>query len=87
MAPSRAPTIRLPYNGEYRMNLLLIAIACGVIAVLYGILTSRQVLASPAGNQNCAPLGKRILIAAADLVFSRGVIGQNAHAFILMGTP
>ncbi|MCL6730085.1 sodium-translocating pyrophosphatase [Sphingomonas hankyongi] len=33
------------------MNLLLIAIACGVIAVLYGILTSRQVLASPAGNQ------------------------------------
>ncbi|HKX91268.1 MAG TPA: sodium-translocating pyrophosphatase [Sphingomicrobium sp.] len=32
------------------MNLLLIAIACGVIAVLYGIITSRQVLASPAGN-------------------------------------
>ena len=27
------------------MNLLLIAIACGVIAVLYGIVTSRQVLA------------------------------------------
>jgi K(+)-stimulated pyrophosphate-energized sodium pump len=33
------------------MNLTLIAIACGVIAVLYGILTSRQVLASSAGNQ------------------------------------
>ena len=32
------------------MNLLLIAIACGVAAVLYGILTSRQVLAMPAGN-------------------------------------
>ena len=32
------------------MNLLLIAIACGVIAVLYGIFTSRQVLecAAPA---------------------------------------
>jgi K(+)-stimulated pyrophosphate-energized sodium pump len=29
------------------MNLLLIAIACGVIAVLYGIFTSRQVLAPP----------------------------------------
>jgi Na+/H+-translocating membrane pyrophosphatase len=27
------------------MNLLYIAIACGVIAVLYGIITSRQVLA------------------------------------------
>jgi K(+)-stimulated pyrophosphate-energized sodium pump len=33
------------------MNLLLIAIGCGVIAVLYGIFTSRQVLAAPAGNQ------------------------------------
>jgi len=33
------------------MNLLLIAIACGVIAVLYGLFTSRQVLASSAGNQ------------------------------------
>jgi K(+)-stimulated pyrophosphate-energized sodium pump len=32
------------------MNLLLIAIACGVVALLYGILTSRQVLASSAGN-------------------------------------
>ncbi|HEX6073479.1 MAG TPA: sodium-translocating pyrophosphatase [Sphingomicrobium sp.] len=33
------------------MNLTLIAIACGVIALLYGIFTSRQVLAAPAGNQ------------------------------------
>jgi K(+)-stimulated pyrophosphate-energized sodium pump len=33
------------------MTLLYIAIACGVIAVLYGIITSRQVLALPAGNQ------------------------------------
>jgi len=32
------------------MNLLMIAIACGVVALLYGIVTSRQVLASPAGN-------------------------------------
>ncbi|HET7709945.1 MAG TPA: sodium-translocating pyrophosphatase [Sphingomicrobium sp.] len=32
------------------MNLLLIAIACGVIALLYGILTSRQVLGASAGN-------------------------------------
>ena len=33
------------------MNLTLIAIACGFIAVLYGIFTSRQVLNAPAGNQ------------------------------------
>jgi K(+)-stimulated pyrophosphate-energized sodium pump len=32
------------------MNLLMIAIACGVVALLYGILTSRQVLAASAGN-------------------------------------
>src|SRR5881392_26439 len=33
------------------MNLLYIAMACGLIAVLYGIFTSRQVLAQSAGNQ------------------------------------
>src|SRR5215207_4036561 len=33
------------------MNLTLFAIACGVIAVLYGVFTSRQVLRAPAGNQ------------------------------------
>jgi K(+)-stimulated pyrophosphate-energized sodium pump len=32
------------------MNLLYIALACGVIAVLYGIFTSRQVLAMSPGN-------------------------------------
>ncbi|RST29871.1 sodium-translocating pyrophosphatase [Sphingomonas ginkgonis] len=32
------------------MNLVLIAIVCGVIAVLYGIVTSQQVLRAPAGN-------------------------------------
>ena len=33
------------------MDLLMIAIACGVVAVLYGILTSRQVLSASPGNQ------------------------------------
>ena len=33
------------------MNLTLIAIACGLVAVLYGIFTSRQVLAASPGNQ------------------------------------
>ena len=33
------------------INLLYVAIACGIIAVLYGIVTSRQVLGMSAGNQ------------------------------------
>jgi K(+)-stimulated pyrophosphate-energized sodium pump len=33
------------------MNLLYIALGCGLIAVLYGIFTSRQVLGMSAGNQ------------------------------------
>ena len=33
------------------MNLIYIALICGVIAVLYGIVTSRQVLSMSAGNQ------------------------------------
>jgi K(+)-stimulated pyrophosphate-energized sodium pump len=33
------------------MNLVLIAIACGVVALLYGILTSQQVLRASPGNQ------------------------------------
>jgi K(+)-stimulated pyrophosphate-energized sodium pump len=33
------------------MNLLYIALVCGLIAVLYGIITSRQVLAASPGNQ------------------------------------
>ncbi|MFT3965978.1 MAG: sodium-translocating pyrophosphatase [Sphingobium sp.] len=33
------------------MTLVLIAIGCGVLAVLYGLLTSRQVLSASAGNE------------------------------------
>ena len=32
------------------MNLVLIAIGCGVVALLYGILTSQQVLRASPGN-------------------------------------
>src|ERR671916_972554 len=42
------------------MHLTLIAIACGLVAVLYGIVTSRQVLAAPAGNQRMVDIAGAI---------------------------
>ena len=42
------------------MNLLLIAIACGVIAVLYGILTTLQVLKAPAGNERMRDIASAV---------------------------
>ena len=42
------------------MNLTLIAIACGVIAVIYGIITSRQVLAASPGNQRMVDIASAI---------------------------
>jgi K(+)-stimulated pyrophosphate-energized sodium pump len=42
------------------MTVVLIAIACGVVAVLYGILTSLQVLKSPAGNERMVAVAAAI---------------------------
>jgi K(+)-stimulated pyrophosphate-energized sodium pump len=42
------------------MNLLYIALACGLIAVLYGIITSRQVLAASPGNQRMIEVAEAI---------------------------
>jgi K(+)-stimulated pyrophosphate-energized sodium pump len=42
------------------MTIVLIAIACGVIAVLYGVLTSGQVLKAPAGNQRMVDIAGAI---------------------------
>jgi len=47
------------------MNLLFIAIACGVIAVLYGLITSRQVLSASAGNQRMIEVSNAIQEGAA----------------------
>jgi len=41
-------------------NLLYVAIICGIIAVLYGIITSRQVLGMSAGNQRMIEVSKAI---------------------------
>ncbi len=43
------------------MNLTLIAIACGVIALIYGIFTSSQVLGSPRGNQRMIEVSDAIM--------------------------
>ncbi len=47
------------------MNLTLIAIVCGFIAVLYGIITSSQVLKAPAGNQRMQEVAAAIQEGAA----------------------
>jgi K(+)-stimulated pyrophosphate-energized sodium pump len=47
------------------MNITLIAIVCGVIAVLYGIITSRQVLASSPGNKRMIEVSEAIQEGAA----------------------
>ena len=51
------------------MTVVLIAIGCGIIAVLYGILTSAQVLRAPAGNE------RMIAVSAA--------IQEGAKAYLL----
>ena len=42
------------------MNVVLIAIACGLAAVLYGIVTSRQVLAASPGNERMVNIADAI---------------------------
>ena len=46
-------------------NLLYVAIACGIIAVLYGIITSRQVLGMSAGNARMVEVSAAIQEGAA----------------------
>jgi K(+)-stimulated pyrophosphate-energized sodium pump len=42
------------------MNLLLIAIICGVIAVFYGVVTTMQVLKAPAGNERMRDIASAV---------------------------
>ncbi len=48
------------FLGERRMNVVLIAILCGVVAVLYGVITSRQVLSQSPGNARMQEIGAAI---------------------------
>ena len=61
------------------MNLTLFAIACGVIALLYGIFTSGQVLRAPAGN------ARMVEVAAAIQEGAKAYLGRQYTTIGMVG--